>query len=158
MWCEPRDSPAVFHDTALSMRSCTAVCAIMLSMMVVACGGDRGHSITGSDTFMHAPAGSVSCGSSRGIFTASPVALTDVIGWVRLGQMGPPGHTFPTDHQYLYVSNPIAGVPRREVNLVAPRDMYITTAHRGTTTPGGTDYTLEFSACIEVYGQFGHVL
>jgi hypothetical protein len=37
--------------------------------------------------------------------------------------------------------------------------MYITKGHLGTTNPGAiANYTLEFSPCAEVYGQFGHVL
>lgn len=87
-----------------------------------------------------------------------PVKLTDFFGWVPLGNMNPPGHTFPTDHQYIYVNNPESQAPRREVDLVSPSDMYITKAHRGTTTPGITDYTIEFSPCTELYGQFGHVV
>src|SRR5439155_15876473 len=67
------------------------------------------------------------------------------------------GHTFPTDHQYIYVNDPASSAPRREVTVVAPAAMTITVAHQGTQG-GVTDYTLEFSPCKEVYGQFGHVL
>jgi hypothetical protein len=73
--------------------------------------------------------------------------------------MGPPGHTFPTDHQYIYVNDPGSRAPRREVNIVAPSDIIITHAKLGTSNPGSvTDYTLEFTPCAEVYAQFGHVL
>lgn len=71
--------------------------------------------------------------------------------------MGPPGHTFPTDQQYLYLNNTEPQGARREVALVAPSDLVVTRIRRATTTPGITDYTLEFSPCAEVYGQFGHV-
>ena len=87
-----------------------------------------------------------------------PVALADFFGWVPLGNMGPPAHTFPTDHQYIYVNDPSSPAPRREVNIVAPSDIIITKAHSQTVTPGSSDYTLEFSPCAEVYAQFGHVL
>ena len=105
-----------------------------------------------------APAGSVTCGTAKAIFTRSPVALTDFFGWVPLGNMGPPAHTFPTDHQYIYVNDPSSQGPRRDVNIVAPSDIIITKAHEATNTPGSSDYTLEFSPCAEVYAQFGHVL
>ena len=105
-----------------------------------------------------APLGSVSCGTSKAIFVQSPVPLGDFFGWVPLGNMGPPAHTFPTDHQYIYVNDPSSQAPRRDVNVVAPSDIIITKAHLGTTTPGSSDYTLEFSPCAEVYAQFGHVL
>ena len=105
-----------------------------------------------------APAGSASCGSTSAIFTQPPVALADFFGWVPLGNMGPPAHTFPTDHQYIYVNDPGSPAPRREVNIVAPSDIIITKAHAQTVTPGSSDYSLEFSPCAEVYAQFGHVL
>lgn len=112
-----------------------------------------------SSTGTRSPAGAVSCGTTKAIFSVSPVALSDVVGWVPLGNMAPSGHTFPTDHQYLYVSDANGVTPRREVNLVAPGNIVVTRAHLGTTNPGAvTDYTLEFSPCAETYAQFGHVL
>jgi len=62
-----------------------------------------------------APAGSVTCGTAKAIFTRSPVALTDFFGWVPLGNMGPPAHTFPTDHQYIYVNDPTILDPVRSL-------------------------------------------
>ncbi|MEO6879101.1 MAG: hypothetical protein ABI205_11520 [Gemmatimonadaceae bacterium] len=128
---------------------------------LVACGSDgpTGRAPSGGGTTSgRVPLGAVSCGTTKEVFRQSPVAISDIIGWVPLGTMSPPGHTFPTDHQYIYVSNPTFGEPRHEVNIVAPGDMIITKAHLGTTTPGGSDYTIEFSPCAQVYGQFGHVL
>ena len=141
----------------LGVATATAALAVL-----VACGGGDGSSSGGingpNNSPGRVPSASVSCGTNRAIFTVLPVKLADFYGWVPLGNMNPPGHTFPTDHQYLYVNNPESSAPRRVVDLVAPSDMYITMAHRGTTTPGITDYTVEFSPCTEVYGQFGHVL
>lgn len=125
---------------------------------VVACGSDgpTGTRQTTPDT--RAPLGIRSCGSTKALFTKSPVALGDFFGWVPLGNMGPPAHTFPTDHQYIYVNGPSSQAPRRSVDLVAPANIIITKVHLGTTSPGGSDYTVEFSPCAEVYAQFGHVL
>ena len=132
---------------------------VLLSATVVlalACGGGGGFSSpTMPDT--RSPSGSVSCGTTRALFSTSPVALEDMTGWVPLGNIGPPGHTFSTDHQYLYLNNTQPQAARREVALVAPSDLVVTRIRRATTTPGITDYTLEFSPCAEVYGQFGHV-
>jgi hypothetical protein len=90
--------------------------------------------------------------------TTPPVAMSDFVGWVPLGAMNPPGHTFPTDHQYIYVNDPGSTAPRREVPVVAPGEMTITFAKRQTVTPNGvTDYSLSFSLCAEVSGEFGHV-
>jgi hypothetical protein len=125
-----------------------------------ACGSDgsTGPRTGGTTPDTRAPAGSASCGTSKAIFSRPPVALADFFGWVPLGNMGPPAHTFPTDHQYIYINDPSSPAPRREVDIVAPADIIITKAHLGTTTPGGSDYTLEFSPCAEMYAQFGHVL
>lgn len=145
----------------LQGRALTGALLFPWVAIVIACGGgDSGSTGPGGTTTpsTRAPAGSVSCGSSRAIFTVLPVKLTDFFGWVPLGNMNPPGHTFPADHQYIYINNPESSAPRRAVPLVAASDMFITKAHRGATTPGVTDYTVEFSPCAEIYGQFGHVL
>jgi hypothetical protein len=133
-----------------------AACAV-----VAGCASDSATGTsrnTGTIPNTRAPSGSISCGSTKAIFTQSPVALGDFFGWVPLGNLGPPAHTFPTDHQYIYVNDPSSQAPRREVDIVAPTDIIITTAHFATNTPGGSDYTLEFSPCAEVYAKFGHVL
>ncbi len=125
--------------------------------LTAACGGAAADIITPGDTRM--PASSVSCGSNTALMSVSPVALSDFFGWVPLGNMNPPSHTFPTDHQYIYVNDPGSSAARREVPVVAPGELTITYAKRQTITPGGvTDYTLSFSLCTEVIGEFGHVL
>src|SRR5580692_12513966 len=100
------------------------------------------------------------------LFSVTPIPLSSMTGWVPLGQMSPSGHTFPVDHQYLYINadagigvtnGPVTPVYKTPT-LVAPADMYVTYIHAGTTTPPGlADYTLQFAVCQEVYGQFGHV-
>src|SRR4051794_32714151 len=71
-----------------------------------------------------------SCGSSTTLFSVSPVPDADLLGWVPLGQLAPPGHLFPTDHQYLYINDPGKPSSVRQVNVVAPGDITITLAHR----------------------------
>jgi hypothetical protein len=145
-------SKIVVFASALTIAAAT--------VLLVACGSDGNGTTSPNGNVLpdtRAPLGAVSCGATKAVFTQPPVALSDIIGWVPLGNMGPPGHTFPTDHQYLYVSDPNTQVGRREVNIVAPADIIITKAHLGTTTPGIADYSVEFSPCAEVYAQFGHV-
>ncbi|HEY9226075.1 MAG TPA: hypothetical protein VIP11_05475, partial [Gemmatimonadaceae bacterium] len=60
------------------------------------------------------------------IFSTPPIALANVAGWVPLGNLNPPGHTFPTDHQYLY----LPASARSPVDLVSPGDAMITRARR----------------------------
>ena len=140
--------------------------------LVVACGshGDSsnatapgGNGGSGSLQNGRIPVNAPSCGTSTALLSVPPIPLSVIKGWVPLGQMSPSGHTFPVDHQYLYINvNTGVNGPATPVylqpTLVAPADMYITYIHAGTTTPPGlADYTIEFAVCKEVYGQFGHV-
>ena len=99
------------------------------------------------------------CAEGEAIFGFSPVALQDVVGWVPMGALGPPGHTFPTDHQYLYLQNPDDFPnPPISVPVVAPADITITSVHRTTFTAGNlTDYGIRFQPCGDVRGDFGHL-
>ena len=104
------------------------------------------------------PLAAASCGTSTALFTVPPIPLSTITGWIPLGQMSPSGHTFPVDHQYLYINGTFGQTTYKNPVLVAPADMYITYIHAGTTTPPGlADYSIEFAVCKEVYGQFGHV-
>ncbi len=97
------------------------------------------------------------CAPGTALLTTPPVPLADVIGWVPLGNLNPPGHTFPTNHQYLYFANP-GSQTARTVQVLAPGNVTVTRARRTTySTDGHADYSLEFAACAEVHGEFGHV-
>lgn len=118
-----------------------------------ACHTDGGS--TGPNSIV--PKDLASCGSNSALFTALPFAPELVAGWVPLGAMNPPSHTFPTDHQYIYLRTPVAGVP---VPLYAPGRITITQARATTYTTGAgnTDYSLSFMPCADVLGEFGHVV
>ena len=98
-----------------------------------------------------------SCGTRTDVFTVLPLDPQAIMGWVPLGALNPSGHTFPTDHQYLYLTS--FGTSGGSLNLYAPGDIYVTGA--GRTQYGGSqptaDYSLSFSACRETWGNFGHV-
>lgn len=90
--------------------------------------------------------------------SVSPVPMNDILGWVPLGNMSPPGHLFPTDHQYVYVNDPGNAASVRQVTLSAPGDMTIVLAHRTHySTTNTDDYAINFALCNEVRGEFGHV-
>jgi hypothetical protein len=135
------------------------------SALIAACGshGDSSTSPAGKggNTPLQngrIPLNSVTCGTKTALLIITPIPLSSMNGWVPLGQLSPSGHTFPVDHQYLYINAGFAPTTFRQPTLVAPADMYVTYIHAGTTTPPGlSDYTIEFSICTEVYGQFGHV-
>ena len=134
------------------MRTTLAIAAFATCITLGACaGGDR---VSGSS-----PVPSLaSCAPGTALLTVPPIALADIGGWVPLGAMNPPGHTFPTDHQYLYLSTFTTPSAQRPVDLVAPGNLTITRARRTTySTDGHTDYSLSFAPCRETAGEFGHV-
>ena len=135
------------------MKAIIAAAAVATCVTVIACagGGDR---VSGNS-----PSASLaSCSPGTALLTVSPIALPDIGGWVPLGAISPPGHTFPTDHQYLYLSTFTTPSAQKPVDLVAPGNVTITRARRTTySTDGHTDYSVSFSPCKEVAGEFGHV-
>ena len=107
--------------------------------------------------FDAAPADVAACGTSRSLFTASPVAPSNIMGWVPLGALNPPAHTFPTDHQYVYITN--FGTSGATAPLYAPGNITITGARvvRYSSGSTGEDYGIDFMPCREVSASFGHV-
>ncbi|HLC85900.1 MAG TPA: hypothetical protein VJG30_01275 [Candidatus Nanoarchaeia archaeon] len=103
-----------------------------------------------------------SCNSDKIFFTASPIAVSSIYGIVPLGNLGPPSHTFPTNHLYFYTqrlkpgdfnSGPV------EVPVVSPGDMWITSIASSEHLSGEkfTDYSLTFSPCKDFEAYFHHV-
>src|SRR4029079_9353595 len=96
-----------------------------------------------------------SCGTRTDLFTVSPIAFTDFFGWVPLGNLSAPLHTFPSPHQYLFHSS--AGGPLHTVPVVSPADItIIRVSRRVTAADGRADFTIEFAPCREVIGYFNH--
>jgi len=81
--------------------------------------------------------------------------MSNIVEITPLGNLGPPGHTFPTDHTYLGVGERGSG---KAFDLFAPADVYITSV---SWTKGITqdpiDYTIFFALCKDVIGYFNHV-
>jgi hypothetical protein len=128
---------------------------VALGGAALACSGDRGG---GPTEFI--PSDVASCGSSTALFTVTPIATANIMGWVPLGALNPPGHTFPTDHQYIYLTNFVTG--GGTVPLYAPGNATVTQArivHYNYSSGPGTsdDYALDFMPCREVSASFGHV-
>jgi hypothetical protein len=145
------------------MRHRKPVASLLLvaaAAAIVACGASSSDGAT-TQPFTPNPnpvATLASCGTSNALFSVSPVAEADILGWVPLGNLGPPGHLFPTDHQYVYINNPNDLSTVRQVKLVSPGDITITLAHRTHYSNSDTyDYAFMFNPCAEVRGEFGHV-
>ncbi len=103
------------------------------------------------------PTDVASCGTSSSQFTTSPIAPSSIMGWVPLGALNPPAHTFPTDHQYIYITNFASN--NALVPLYAPGNITITGARivRYSTGSTGEDFGLDFTPCREISASFGHV-
>lgn len=88
------------------------------------------------------------------------MALDEVIGWVPLGNLAPPAHVFPSNHQGLYVADPrspILGPPR---TVRAPGNLHVfrvRSSHHQAGSAEWTDYSIEFQPCADISGYLGHV-
>jgi hypothetical protein len=90
-----------------------------------------------------------SCGSNMALFTTPPVTDPSWIAIEPLGHFAPPGHTFPSDHNYYDIN--ASSTALLGVNQYAPADGWITQVitlyGTGNTSAG---YVLTFSPCAEV--------
>jgi hypothetical protein len=98
--------------------------------------------------------GTANCPTGNAVFTTSPLPLNNVIGWVPLGAMEPPGHTFPTDHQYLYYANP-SNPGNTTLNVVAPSDLRIWMIYQDTGS--SNDYSIWIQPCAQIIGRLGSI-
>lgn len=97
-----------------------------------------------------------SCNNAVDSLTVFPLNYAHMDGLVPLGNMNPPGHTFPTDHVYMYLDNPAVKVP-----VYSPGNIRLTAIGRSQRISGGVvmgeDYDLEFCIGNDYVIRFGHV-
>jgi hypothetical protein len=138
--------------SARRRRKVVVVVAGLVTVRLAACsGGDS----SGPPHEVDPVASLATCGTRTELFTATPIAFTDFRGWVPLGNLSAPLHTFPTGHQYLF--HTLAGGALHTVAVVAPGDIVLIRASRRVySADGRSDFTLEFAACREVKGFFNH--
>ncbi len=89
-------------------------------------------------------------------FTNYPIDLSKAYEVVPLGNLAPPGHTFPTEHSYTHIS--AGGTTTETIPLYSPADvklLLIAFGHGMTQDP--VDYTLYFALCKDVIGYYNHV-
>ena len=98
-----------------------------------------------------------SCGDRKELFTVSPVDLDEIDDITPLGNLQPPGHTFPTEHLYIAVSE--QGLTTEIIPLRAPGDIIITsvTSNSDFMAPEREEYSIKFSLCEDVHGYYNHV-
>ena len=135
--------------------------AFILALLASACGGGGSGSSSGSSSSVtpggstsssDASHGTASCPAGNAIFTTTPLPLSNVIGWVPLGAMEPPGHAFPTDHQYLYYVSP-SNPGNTTLNAVAPSDLRIWMIYQDTGAQN--EISIWIQPCAQIIGRLG---
>ncbi len=91
-------------------------------------------------------------------FTSYPVDLTKITNIVPLGNLNPPGHTFPTDHMYFFTDT---NIYPDGFAIYAPGDITINliskVEYSNPISNITEDYSIEFDVCRDVWGRYGHV-
>jgi hypothetical protein len=92
-------------------------------------------------------------------FTTFPVDMSKVPDIAPLGNLGPPGHTFPTDHSYISVGENGGGAhgSGKTYDIFSPADIYLTSISWSKNTEDPRDYTFYFALCKDVIGYYNHV-
>ena len=89
-------------------------------------------------------------------FSVLPVDMSKIYEINPLGNLAPPGHTFPTEHTYLHL-NP-GGSSTELFDLYSPADVYVTSISGGSgMTVDPFDYTIYFALCESVIGYYNHL-
>lgn len=95
------------------------------------------------------------CPASDAILTVSPLADEDIAALTPLGNLNPPGHVLPTEHQYFYLGSAGAGVP-----VSSPGHLFataISSSEHLSESPRFTDWDVTLAACDGLTFRFGHV-
>ncbi|MEK6916943.1 MAG: hypothetical protein AABW92_04310 [Nanoarchaeota archaeon] len=104
-----------------------------------------------------------SCGERMDYLSISPLKYGDFTGITPLGNLNPSGHTFPTDHIYLWlkrVDEKNWGAGTANVPLYMPGEAWIneiTAVEHLSDNPPFTDYDFSFSPCKELSFRLGHI-
>ncbi|HEC64817.1 MAG TPA: hypothetical protein ENI23_05965 [bacterium] len=104
-----------------------------------------------------------SCADKEFLFTHSPIDLDSITSISPLGNLGPSAHTFPTRHTYINmksIGDPSTGNQATpEIPVYSPGDILVTgVSSQEHIDEGFTDYTINFSSCVEVSGYFIHLV
>lgn len=118
------------------------------TLSVAACGskGDGGPSL---------PA----CPATDAFLTVPPLAASDYVAIVPLGNLNPSGHVFPTDHVYWYLV-PAGGGLTEVAPVVSPGPLVVVrvgSSEHLSAIPPFTDYDLTLAACDGLTFRFGHL-
>jgi hypothetical protein len=88
-------------------------------------------------------------------FTTFPVDINDIKSITPLGNLGPPGHTFPTQHPHIHLGQHETSY---SYPLYAPADVFITSvAWQENQTQDPIDHVIYFALCKDIIGYYNHV-
>jgi len=97
-------------------------------------------------------------GSSKLVFSASPIDVENIASITTLGSLNPPGHTFPTGHIGFYIIKQEGINLAQEVTLYSPGTYIVTRANAiEHLNKGITDYAITFQEPDNFYIRLGHI-
>ena len=106
----------------------------------------------------HSPESRLPAGRSQPIFTVSPMDIESISCIVLLGNLNPPGHVFPTDHIYFYISNPDGDNRPNIVTLYWLGDLTVTAIEASEhVTAGFVDYSITLRPCEDITVVLSHL-
>ena len=92
------------------------------------------------------------------LFIVSPLDIDDVSSIVALGNLNPPGHVFPTDHIYFYITRTEGSDHPLVVPLYSPGNLTVTMVNASEHVNAGfTDYSISLQPCEHITVVLGHV-
>lgn len=100
------------------------------------------------------------CGDKKEFFAVSHIPISTLQNIVPLGNLNPPGHTFPTNHLYFHLKGFSGDQSGSNAPVIAPGDIWVTRIGSSEYTMGGRqvkDYKMDFSVCEKVRGYFIHL-
>lgn len=136
------------------MPLCRSTLAFLGCLALLACGGGIGGGGDGGDGPSMVP---TPCPDGP-FLTTAPIDLASITSIVPLGNLNPPGHTFPSDHMYFYLDGPGGGAAPYETTLYAPGDLYVRSATASEHLVAGyTDYGIVLGPCQAITIRLAHV-
>ena len=130
--------------------SVTAIALALLMLGTTACGG--------GSTGTQIPRGLANCGAAP-MLTVSPVDINIIRDLTPLGNLNPPGHTFPTDHLYFYAYFEVTAPEL--IPVLSPGDVVVSEVTKQTRLSGAPsvpEYSMTFFPCADLNLYFAHVV
>ncbi|MAG60527.1 hypothetical protein CL619_01950 [archaeon] len=87
-------------------------------------------------------------------FNNYPVDMSEVYEISPIGNLGPPGHTFPTEHSFIHIGSYETNY---NYDLFAPADVVITHVSKYPGSIDPWEHTIYFALCKDVIGYYNHV-